>query len=176
MIELCADEHFNVFHHWKLFYNLFNAVDYERIITCCATGLMTPEATSGTMHHMFRKEVICRLFNAKICELGEVEWRLDHMESKSQVINEDGVPVQQYRIEGAFRILYTLPYAGIDATPDGYEQYKKTTINDWKQNDNFQQTILKEAHTGEVFFSPSTGWIYFKAKLKHPTIQINRLR
>ena len=55
---------------------------------------------------------------------------------------------------------------GTVVNPSGYEQYTKTQVDDWKSNEDFTHKLLKEPHTGEVFFSPETNWIYFNLELK----------
>lgn len=61
---------------------------------------------------------------------------------------------------------------GTVVNPSGYEQYTKTQVNDWKSNAARTHKIQKEPHTGEVFFSAETNWIYFKLELNGKALHL----
>ena len=116
------------------------------------------------------ESVIHKLFYIENVKMTNVSWRIYDKLTGENAMKQRMWPRQdaEYNIEGAFRIERNavLPMEGSVAHPSGYEQYTKTQVDDWKSNEDFTHKLLKEPHTGEVFFSPETNWIYFNLKLK----------
>lgn len=169
IVALSASKDFNLFYYWNILHGLFHGIDYERIETWNGSLLLTPNATEKGVPPMFRKEIICSLFHVGIEDVAEAVWMVKSIEPVvDKMFLEEAPPPERFCIEGAFRTenAELLPMNGLVVYPSGYEQYAKTQIDDWKSNEDFTHKILRKPHTGEVFFSPETNWIYFKLELK----------
>lgn len=113
------------------------------------------------------REKAIRLFHVNDGDISDVSFKVMQvgLDRETYVIE---LPSQDadYYMEGAFRT--TQHYVFDDNSQaveiQAAERYTGSRISDWRTNSDFKAQIVREKYRhlkGEVFFSPSTQWVYF---------------
>ncbi len=117
-----------------------------------------------------KKVTVCKLFRVEMDDVAEASWAVLDKLTGEDVQKSRSIPRQdaEYCIEGAFRLApEALPGKGIPANPQGYETYTGETVSDWMSSEEIRLLLWRTKRSGEVVFSPSTGWVYFKLDLQN---------
>ena len=114
-------------------------------------------------------EVICTLFNLSPEDVSDASVRIINKHTGKQQGRCD-IPDQDPAscAEGFFRLppqaLSQVRGVRVQAPPvHGPDRGEE--IGDWTQDELFRSSILKVRVSGDVLFSPQTGWVYFKVDL-----------
>ena len=114
------------------------------------------------------REKVVRVFHVNGSDISDVSFKvmqvgLDRETYAIELPSQDA----DYYMEGAFRT--TQHYVFDDNSQaveiQAAERYTGSQISDWRTSRDFKTQIVREKYRhlkGEVFFSPSTQWVYFK--------------
>ena len=111
-------------------------------------------------------EIISKLFNVDSGDISDASVRIINKHTGREP-DRFTIPDQdpEYGAEGFFR----LPTQALPQTQGGAHAESKVSpgkaIHDWTKDEAFQSRILKSPASGDVLYSPSTGWVYFKIDL-----------
>ncbi|MGN0821530.1 MAG: hypothetical protein ACI4OX_07130 [Akkermansia sp.] len=111
-------------------------------------------------------EIISKLFNVDSGDISDASVRIINKHTGRE-LDRFTIPDQdpEYGAEGFFR----LPTQALPQTQGGAHAESKVSpgkaIHDWTKDETFQSRILKSPASGDVLYSPSTGWVYFKIDL-----------
>ena len=114
------------------------------------------------------KETVCKLIRVEMEDITVASWKIFDKLTWEDAQKSRSIPRQdaEYSIEGAFMLASgALPDSGTPASPQGYEPYTGEPVTDWMFCEEFRMSLLQDSRNGEVVFSPSTGWVYFRLDL-----------
>lgn len=111
-------------------------------------------------------EMITKLFNVNADDLSDASVKIINKHTGREQ-DSFTIPDQdpEYCAEGFFR----LPASSLPPAQSG--EHVEAGLNpgedvdDWTRNADFQARFLKAPLSGELLFSPQTGWVYFKFDL-----------
>lgn len=124
----------------------------------------------GTGDSEGKEVTVCKLFRVEMDDISDASWKILDKLTGEDAQKSRSIPRQdaEYCIEGAFRLdPAALPGKGTPASPQGYEPYTRETVSDWVSSEEIRMLLWRTKRSGEVVFSPSTGWVYFKLDLQN---------
>lgn len=114
-------------------------------------------------------ETITKLFNINADDLSDASVKIVN-EHTGRELDSFTIPDQDpaYCVEGFFR----LPPQSLPSAQGGEHVNAclkpgdpGEVVDDWTRDADFQSRFLKTQLSGELLFSPKTGWVYFKLDL-----------